>query len=130
MLALVFLLFRPQGCSAKRSSSGYELRAESGTMFYREAGQFKTSYAPTRRSSRSARIAWRLLLIARARLACPCPGQQLLARDHLMPFLIFSLAALGLNILTGYAASCRSAPAASWPAAPSSPTSSRPPFRT
>ena len=61
MLALVFLLFRPQGlfgethhrarCDLRRCAS---LRA----MLYREAGQFKTSLrAPTRRSSRSRRTA-------------------------------------------------------------------------
>ena len=73
-------------------------------MFYREAGQFKTTYAadhgdlsdppgPHRpgadpRSSPSSH-------------SCRC-GDHFLLNAVMMPFLIFSLAAIGLNLLTGY----------------------------
>jgi len=73
-------------------------------MFYREAGQYKTSYAadqallPIRQDRYGMAV-----LLAIAFVAVP-----LLAGDYwltaiLIPFLVFALAALGLNILTGYA---------------------------
>ncbi|MBL8472129.1 MAG: branched-chain amino acid ABC transporter permease [Rhodocyclaceae bacterium] len=73
-------------------------------MLYREAGQFKSSYADDQRifPLRQDRHAfWALLAAAYV-------GVPLLANDYwlqaiLTPVLIFSLAALGLNILTGYA---------------------------
>lgn len=73
-------------------------------MFYREAGQFKTSYQADNQifPIRQDRIA--IVII----LAAAFFGVPLLASDYafsaiFIPFLIFSLAALGLNILTGYA---------------------------
>jgi branched-chain amino acid transport system permease protein len=73
-------------------------------MFYREAGQFKTSYQddvaifPIRQD----RIA--IAVIAGiAFIAIPLFGTPYLFTGVLIPFLILSLAAIGLNILTGYA---------------------------
>ena len=84
-------------------------------MFYREAGQFKTNYVGRcRRSFRSARTAIGIAIMLRRRLrrrAAVRVGQYWFSAI-LIPALILALAALGLNILTGYAGSCRSAPAA------------------
>jgi branched-chain amino acid transport system permease protein len=73
-------------------------------MFYREAGQFKTSYESDGQifPIRQDRIAMAILL-AVALFAVPLLASPYLLSAILIPFLIFSLAALGLNILTGYA---------------------------
>jgi branched-chain amino acid transport system permease protein len=72
-------------------------------MLYRENGQFKTSY----RSDLAVfpilqdRIAiWALMAIAF--VVVPLSAPEYLFRAILIPFLILSLAALGLNILVGY----------------------------
>ena len=80
-------------------------------MLYRETGQFKTSYAADMAifPIRQDRIAlWALLIFAfigmpvlDAFQVWPLRGEYLL-RAILIPFLILSLAAVGLNILTGY----------------------------
>ncbi|HZM35708.1 MAG TPA: branched-chain amino acid ABC transporter permease [Burkholderiales bacterium] len=73
-------------------------------MLYREAGQFKSTYAqdlgifPIRQD----RVAFWLLMLV-AFVAVPLLGDQYWLSAILTPFLIFALAALGLNILTGYA---------------------------
>ena len=72
-------------------------------MLYRENGQFKTSYAADQqmlpiRQDQFFMIA--LLVIAFA--VVPLLASDYLVRAILVPFLILSLAALGLNILTGY----------------------------
>ena len=73
-------------------------------MIYREAGQFKTSYAADQRifPIRQDRIGMGLLLAA-AFVVLPLIGNDYWFGAILIPFLILSLAALGLNILTGYA---------------------------
>jgi len=73
-------------------------------MFYREAGQFKTSYQADSQifPIRQDRIALALTL-AVALFALPYFASPYMLSAILIPFLIFSLAALGLNILTGYA---------------------------
>src|SRR5512137_138480 len=73
-------------------------------MLYREAGQFKVSYAQDQQvfPIRQDRIAM-LALAAVAFVVIPVVGNQYWLTAILVPFLIFSLAALGLNILTGYA---------------------------
>ena len=73
-------------------------------MLYREAGQFKSTYAGDQQifPIRQDRIAiW--LLLAVAFLVVPAIGNQYWLGAIITPFLIFALAALGLNILTGYA---------------------------
>jgi branched-chain amino acid transport system permease protein len=73
-------------------------------MLYREAGQFKSSYAEDQRifPIRQDRIAfWALMFVAF--VVVPLIGDQYWLSAMLTPFLIFALAALGLNILTGYA---------------------------
>ncbi len=73
-------------------------------MFYREAGQFKTSYQSDGQvfPIRQDRIALAGLLLL-ALVAVPLLATPYLLSAILIPFLIFALAALGLNILTGYA---------------------------
>jgi branched-chain amino acid transport system permease protein len=73
-------------------------------MLYREAGQFKSTYAEDQQifPIRQDRVAiWALL--AFAFLVVPAIGNQYWLSAILTPFLIYALAALGLNILTGYA---------------------------
>ena len=73
-------------------------------MLYREAGQFKSSYSQDQQifPIRQDRIAVAALLVA-AFVVVPLSADQYWLSAILTPFLIFSLAALGLNILTGYA---------------------------
>ncbi len=73
-------------------------------MLYREAGQFKTSYRTDDAifPIRQDRIAI-ALIVAIAFVAVPLIASPYVFTGILIPFLILSLAALGLNILTGYA---------------------------
>jgi branched-chain amino acid transport system permease protein len=73
-------------------------------VLYREAGQFKTSYDadqaifPIRQD--------RLLAIAAlvvAFVVVPLIGTEYMFSAILLPFLVYAMAAIGLNILTGYA---------------------------
>ena len=72
-------------------------------MFYRENGQYKTSYRADQQifPISQDRIAIALIL-AFAFLAVPMLASDYLFRAILIPFLIFSLAAIGVNILVGY----------------------------
>ncbi|SSW62007.1 branched-chain amino acid ABC transporter permease [Achromobacter agilis] len=72
-------------------------------MFYRENGQFKTTYRADQQifPIRQDRIfIW--LLLAVAFIAIPALASDYLLRTILIPFLILALAAVGLNILVGY----------------------------
>jgi len=73
-------------------------------MFYREAGQFKPSYAADAAifPILQDRIAITLIL-ALAFIVVPLFATAYVFSAILIPFLILALAALGLNILTGYA---------------------------
>ena len=73
-------------------------------MFYREAGQFKATYAEDSQifPIRQDRIGMAIILLV-AFVAVPLFASPYYFSAILIPFLIFSLAALGLNILTGYA---------------------------
>src|SRR6266498_2805704 len=73
-------------------------------MLYREAGQFKSTYASDQQifPILQDRIVVTVLL-AFAFLVVPFIANQYWLSAILIPFLIFSLAALGLNLLTGYA---------------------------
>ncbi|WKB54934.1 branched-chain amino acid ABC transporter permease [Eleftheria terrae] len=72
-------------------------------MLYRENGQFKTSYRADQQifPIRQDRLFIGLLL-ALAFVVVPGLAPEYLLRAVLIPFLILSLAALGLNILVGY----------------------------
>ena len=72
-------------------------------MFYREAGDFKTSYAADQQTFpiKSERwLFWAFITIAF--LVVPFFINDYWNKAVLMPLLIYSMAALGLNILTGY----------------------------
>ena len=72
-------------------------------MFYREAGQFKTNYKDDSAifPILQDRVAiW--IYLAIAFIAIPLLGNDFFINSFMIPFLVFSLAAIGLNILTGY----------------------------
>jgi len=73
-------------------------------VLYRESGQFKSSYAEDQQifPIRQDRIAMAALLLV-AFVVVPLVGDQYWLSAILTPFLVLALAALGLNILTGYA---------------------------
>ena len=72
-------------------------------MLYRENGQFKTSYRADQQifPILQDRVAIGVLLLI-AFVAVPFIADEYMLRAILIPFLILSLAALGLNILVGY----------------------------
>ncbi len=72
-------------------------------MIYREAGDFKTSYAKDSQTFpiKFDRMGFYVTLIV-AFLVVPFFINDYWANAILMPFLIYAIAALGLNILTGY----------------------------
>jgi branched-chain amino acid transport system permease protein len=72
-------------------------------MFYRENGQFKTTYRADQQILPIAqdRIAMAALLLL-AFAAIPAFASEYWLTNILIPFLIFSLAAIGVNILVGY----------------------------
>jgi branched-chain amino acid transport system permease protein len=73
-------------------------------MIYREAGQYKTSYLNDSQIFPIKQDRYAVLaIVAFAFLVIPFVATPYFFSAILIPFLIFSLAALGLNILTGYA---------------------------
>ena len=72
-------------------------------MLYRENGQFKTTYSADLQvfPIRQDRIGIGLLLLL-AVVGVPLMADEYMFRAILIPFLILSLAAIGLNILVGY----------------------------
>jgi len=72
-------------------------------MFYRENGQFKTSYQSDQQIFpilQDRIFIWALLAVAF--LVVPAVASEYMLRAILLPFLILALAAIGLNILVGY----------------------------
>src|SRR5437667_397565 len=72
-------------------------------MIYREAGQFRTSYAADQalfpiRQDRM--FVW--AVVAVAFLVVPFLASEYLLRAILIPFVILAIAAIGLNLLVGY----------------------------
>ncbi|NHN79680.1 branched-chain amino acid ABC transporter permease [Azotobacter chroococcum] len=73
-------------------------------MLYQEAGQFSTRYADDRHLFRLRQDRLGLaLLLAFAFVVVPYLGNDYWFSAILIPFLVLSLAGLGLNLLTGYA---------------------------
>jgi len=72
-------------------------------MLYREAGDFKTSYRSDQQTFPILfdRIAFAVAILA-AYIVVPLTINDYWANAVLLPFLIYSIAAIGLNILTGY----------------------------
>ena len=73
-------------------------------MIYREAGQFRTSYAADQAllPILQDRIGLALILFA-AFVPIPLLASPFFLSAIMIPFLVFALATIGLNILTGYA---------------------------
>ena len=73
-------------------------------MFYREAGQFKTSYEADQAlfPIKQDRIGIVLMLLV-AFVLIPLTADDFFLTSIMIPFLVFSLAAIGLNVLTGFA---------------------------
>jgi len=72
-------------------------------VFYREAGQFKTSYSADAAMFPIAQDRWFVIgAVVFLFLGVPLFAGQYLYTEVLIPVLILSLAAIGLNILTGY----------------------------
>ncbi len=73
-------------------------------MIYREAGQFKTTYAGDQAifPILQDRVFVGLVALA-AFVAVPLLANEYWLQAILIPFLIYALAAIGLNLLTGYA---------------------------
>ena len=73
-------------------------------MLYRETGQFKTSYTADQAifPIRQDRYLAAAVLVL-AYVAVPILGTEYWLLTIMIPFLVFALAAIGLNILTGYA---------------------------
>src|SRR2546430_3475978 len=73
-------------------------------MLYREAGQYKTSYQSDQAifPILQDRIGIAIIL-AIAFVAVPYVSSEFVLNSLLIPILVFSLAAIGLNLLTGYA---------------------------
>ncbi|TWG99692.1 branched-chain amino acid transport system permease protein [Mesorhizobium sp. J18] len=73
-------------------------------MLYRTAGQFKTTYKADHALFPVRQDAWLLaFILLLAFVVFPLTASEFAFRALLIPVLIYSLAALGLNILTGYA---------------------------
>ena len=72
-------------------------------MFYRDAGQFKTGYPADMAvfPLREDRIGMAAILFL-AFVVVPLTGSDFLLNVVMIPFLIYALAAIGLNILVGY----------------------------
>src|SRR4029079_11017030 len=72
-------------------------------MFYREAGQYKTSYIADQAvfPILQDRIGMAVILVI-AFVIVPMTATSFVLSAVLIPVLIFSLAAIGLNLLTGY----------------------------
>ncbi len=72
-------------------------------MFYREAGQFKTSYATDQGLFPIIQDRWFVIaLLVVAFGVVPFVGNDYWFNALLTPFLVYAMAAIGLNILTGY----------------------------
>lgn len=72
-------------------------------MFYRENGQFKTSYGTDQQIFPIAQDRFAILaILAFAFIAVPFLADEYLFRAILIPFVILSMAAIGVNILVGY----------------------------
>jgi branched-chain amino acid transport system permease protein len=73
-------------------------------MLYRIAGQYKTSYEADHALFPVRQDAWLLgVILALAFIVLPLTASDFVFQALLIPVLVYSLAALGLNILTGYA---------------------------
>lgn len=71
-------------------------------MFYREAGQFKTRYEDDQQIFPIVQDRYGFAVILAIAVAMPFIASDFWMSAVLIPFLILSLATIGLNVLTGY----------------------------
>ncbi len=71
-------------------------------MLYREAGQFKTSYTADQTVFPILQDRWCMAAIIAVAFSVPLFSSEYMLQAVLIPFLIYALAAIGLNLLTGY----------------------------
>ena len=71
-------------------------------MLYREVGQFKTDYASDQAIFPIPQDRIGMAVILAIAIAIPFTGNDFFINAVMIPFLIFSLASIGLNLLTGY----------------------------
>ncbi len=71
-------------------------------MFYREAGQFKTTYPADMATFPILQDRIAIFVILVAAFSVPLFASNFVIHAVMIPFLIFALATIGLNILTGY----------------------------
>ncbi len=72
-------------------------------MFYRLAGVYRTSYAADRAILKIPADRWQVLTLLLLALAAPFLVSSLYLSGYLLPWLIWSMAALSLNLLVGWA---------------------------
>ena len=72
-------------------------------MLYREAGQFKTSYEADQAVFPILQDRFGVVAIMVVALLIPLVASDFVLASIMIPFLVFSLAAIGLNVLTGFA---------------------------
>ncbi len=73
-------------------------------MLYREAGQFKMSYVADQAMFPIVQDRWFIfVLLLIAYLVVPFVANEYWLQAVLIPFLVFSMVTIGLNLLTGYA---------------------------
>jgi branched-chain amino acid transport system permease protein len=72
-------------------------------VLYREAGQYKTTYAADMAVFPLKQDRIGIAVIVAAAFSLAFLGDDFLLQAVMIPFLVFALAAIGLNILTGYA---------------------------
>ncbi len=73
-------------------------------MIYREAGQFKTTYASDQAIFPIAQDRWLVALgVLAVVLVPPLVASEYWLQAVFIPFLVYALAAIGLNLLVGYA---------------------------
>ncbi len=73
-------------------------------MLYREAGQFKTTYSQDQRLFTIIQDRWFVIAaVLFAFVLVPLIASEYWLQAVLIPFLVYAVAAIGLNLLTGYA---------------------------
>ncbi|HXI21476.1 MAG TPA: branched-chain amino acid ABC transporter permease, partial [Gemmatimonadales bacterium] len=72
-------------------------------MIYREAGQFKSTYASDQAVFPIVQDRWVVLALVAAAFLVPVVANEYWLQAILIPLLVYAMASLGLNLLTGYA---------------------------
>src|SRR3974377_1371989 len=72
-------------------------------MFYRLAGVYRTSYAADRALLKITAERWQIPFLIALALASPFLVSNLYLSGYLLPWIIWSMAALSLNLIVGWA---------------------------